>query len=468
MHYTTTKPQSYRTVRKRVTSLKPSPENERLYRKVTGDDPEIQKLADSIEKSGLHEPLVITADNFIVSGHRRYAALCIIGQKQAPCRVLTVTRAGMDRDAYIALLRDHNRQRSKSAAEDIRESLIDVDPEEAAANLRIRRHESQQRHLMTGVGEFTLDGTKRRHAISAQKSEHVEHIKKVVFGDRREYWPLADRSIHYALLNYTFLRNVPRKIAYTNDDPDYNKTCDLLVRLRFNGVIPWEAITDTTRPTTSYRAFGDVRQFIDYESNQFLSGYWRNLLQSQPNHVEVLVEKNTVKHMADMVCEKYQMQTTSARGFNSVDSLYEISKRYHTSGKDSLRLIMLADFDPEGERLTNNAGITLRDEFGVEDVKVFKCGVTPEQIVKYNLPTMNFAKEESKNLKWFLERTGGNSAVYELESLKPKVMMDDLEECIKGVIDLDLYNEEVAKEQEEAVELERVHRIAQEVLRDLI
>ena len=62
---------SYPTVRKRLKSLRPSPENASLYREVDASDPEIIKLAASIRRLGLREPLVVTSDNYIVSGHRR-------------------------------------------------------------------------------------------------------------------------------------------------------------------------------------------------------------------------------------------------------------------------------------------------------------------------------------------------------------------------------------------------------------
>src|SRR5262245_42495435 len=74
-----------RTVRKRVASLKPSPENRELYDPVNVNDPDFVKLADSIRRNGPH---VITKDRYIVSGHRRHAALTLHGVKQTTCRVL--------------------------------------------------------------------------------------------------------------------------------------------------------------------------------------------------------------------------------------------------------------------------------------------------------------------------------------------------------------------------------------------
>ena len=44
--------------------------------------------------------------------------------------------------------------------------------------------------------------------------------------------------------------------------------------------------------------------------------------------------------------------------------------------------------------------------------------------------------------------------VYELESLEPEDMLIDLEEAIKSVIDIELFNMEVEREREEAAYLE--------------
>jgi ParB-like chromosome segregation protein Spo0J len=69
----------WKMVRKRVGSLKPSPENTRIYRLIP-DDPDIDRLAEASKKNRC-DPLIVTADNFIVSGHRRRMALLLIGQK---------------------------------------------------------------------------------------------------------------------------------------------------------------------------------------------------------------------------------------------------------------------------------------------------------------------------------------------------------------------------------------------------
>ncbi len=316
------------------------------------------------------------------------------------------------------------------------------------------------------MATLEIEGLKVRYGISDQKAEHVKYIKKVVFEDRVDYWPLSVRAVHYALLNYEFLRNIPRKLPYKNDDDSYDKTSDLLTRLRLDGAIPWKAFDDPTRPLKEHHPFSDVREYVRMEVEYLFTGYWRDLLQTQPHYIEVLCEKNTIYHMVLRVTDKYQIWTASGRGFNSIDPWHDLYERYQASGKQRLIVIVLSDFDPEGEMIAQVGGRTLRDDFGVEDFTIIKAGVTPEQIVKYRLPQQNFAKESSSNHDWFVQRTG-SEAVYELEALPPEDMLRDLDNVIKNVIDVDLFNREVAREAGEAAYLEAAKSKATEALKRL-
>ncbi len=458
---------NYKVVRKRLSSIKPSPENLRLYNPIDEADPDIVKLAESIKKRGLNEALIITADGFIVSGHRRYVALKRIGQIIVPCRVLPVRRREMTTDEYIALLREHNRQRHKSVAEQVREELVDIDPEAAHRRLQALRDKSVYAFERNHVPTLAIEGVKVRHGISPQKADHVRLIKKIVFEDRRKYWPLSVRGVHYPLLNYKFYRNTRSKLRYKNDPNSYQATSDLITRLRLNGEIPWEAFEDATRPLTEFQPFSDARQFVRQEVNNLFGGYWRNYLQTQPNHVEVLCEKNTIYHMVVSVTKRFQIPTSSGRGFNSIDPWHDLYERYTDSGKERLIVIVLSDFDPEGEMIPQVGGRTLRDDFGVEDFDIIKAGVTREQIEKYSLPSQNFAKESSSNFKWFKTRNAGDRSVYELEALDPAVMLGDLEKVITSVLDMDLFNLEVVREREESAFLEACQTTAFDALKGL-
>lgn len=465
-------------VRKRLDSIKPSPENLELYSPIDPDDPEVQKLAEQISAQGLLEPLVVTQDNYIVAGHRRYTALTINEQVWVKCRVYPGRRDAMSRDDYIALLREYNRQRSKSVAEQVREELVDVNPAEAHRRLCRLRDKSVNAVEHNGVEVLEIEGAKKRYGISDDKAAHVEHILKVLQG-RRGYWPLSVRGVHYPLLDYRFVRGYwwPRRnqeghgtrqeLWYGNDEESYKATSELLTRLRLNGTVSWAALDDGTRPHQEFNPFRHVRQFVRQQLSGLLTGYWRDLLQSQPNYVEILVEKNTVYHMAQRIARKYQVPISSGRGFNSIDPYHDLAQRYKYSRKKWLNLIVLSDYDTEGELIPHVAGRTLRDDFGIDKLRIIKAGVTREQIERYSLPEMLFAKESSSNFEWFVERNGGDNRVWELEALDPAAMLTELEAAVQGVLDMELFNREAAIEQEEAGYLDAVRRTVADRLRGL-
>ncbi|MCY2987195.1 MAG: ParB/Srx family N-terminal domain-containing protein [Planctomycetota bacterium] len=461
---------SYRTIRKRRSAIRLSPENLELYNAIDRTDREILKLAESIKVNGLHEPLIVTEDNFLVSGHRRFTALGIINQVLVPCRVLPVRRDAMSHDEYVALLRDHNRQRYKDVAEQVRETLIDIDPEEAHQALRHLRTKSIYAAEFNGLDTLHIEGEKHRCEISDQKADHVKYALQVVNTDRREYWPLSVRAVHYALLNYAFLRNIPREIPYKNDDDSYQATSDLLTRMRLNGDLPWNAFDDGTRPFEEFPAFDNVRQYVRQEIESLFTGYWRKLLQTQPNHIEVLCEKNTIYSMAMKVTEEYRIPTSSARGFNSIDPWHDLYLRFKRSKKERLIVIIMSDYDPEGEMIPQVGGRTLRDDFDLSQDRfsIIKAGVTLEQIREHSLPSANFAKESSSNYDWFVNRNGGRDEVYELEALEPHVMLDALQSTIDDVIDLDLFNQEVLTERDESAYIKAARKAAMESLKGLL
>src|SRR5690606_9284710 len=108
----------------------------------------------------------------------------------------------------------------------------------------------------------------------------------------------------------------------------------------------------------------------------------------------------------------------SGRGFGSIDALLDIHQRYEASGKDKLVLIVLSDFDPEGERIPHVIGNCMLGDFDVRagKLEIIKAGVTRTQAEKYDLPSLTFAKESSPNWQWFSDENGGDTTCWELEA----------------------------------------------------
>jgi ParB-like chromosome segregation protein Spo0J len=57
-----------------VASLQPTPENNDVYGALSIDDPQVIDLVQSIRRHGLLEPIQVSVDGYVISGHRRLFA----------------------------------------------------------------------------------------------------------------------------------------------------------------------------------------------------------------------------------------------------------------------------------------------------------------------------------------------------------------------------------------------------------
>ena len=445
---------------KRIGDIHPAPENDHLYRPIDPNDPEIIALAESIKQYGIREPIVITLDAYIVSGHRRYAAAKLAGLKKVSCRVVEIKRTD-DIDQFVVLLREHNRQRDKSLAEKLREELTSADPHEAHRALS----EYRSNRSAINAETFEIEGFKMRAEISSAKQPMLDTILKVI-ADRRKFWPLSDRAIHYGLLNHPPLKhaNKPDSV-YRNDRKSYQSLVELLTRARLVGLIDWNAIHDPTRPVSTWQVYDSPRGFIREQIDNFLKGYYRDLMQSQPNHIEIIVEKNTVEPIVSPIAMEFTIPITSGRGYCSIPPRYAMAQRYHQSGKDKLILLIISDFDPDGEVIAHSFARSMRDDFGIEEVHPIKVALTSEQVHEYELPPNMTAKATSSNYDRFVDQYGEN--VFELESLEPDTLQAILREAIDSVIDVEAYNAEVSAEASDAAFLDGVRNTVHHALRDM-
>ena len=440
-----------------VEELRPSPENAQLYRPVDPTDPEIIALARSVKAHGIQEPPIVTADLYVLSGHRRLAAAKLAGLAAVPCKVLDF-RKDDDYDRFMHLLRECNRQRIKTFDEKLREQVISANPE--VAYQALIEHRRNQSSLIFDT--FDIRAEKKRAEITAAKLPLLTAIMGVI-SQRKDFWPLSDRQIHYALLNDPPLIHASKSDStYRNDKASYNALTELLTRARIAGHIKMTVIQDATRPVVVWDVHQDVQGFIRREMDGFCKNYWRDLMQSQPNHTEIIAEKNTVDSIIRPVAAKYCIPMTIGRGYCSLRPRYDIAERFRQSGKDRLVLLFLSDFDPDGEEIVHSFARSLRDDFGIEEIEPIKVALTADQVQEFELPPAMKAKTDSTNYQRFTDKHGDD--VWELEALPPATLQQLLQDAIDRVIDVEAFNHEIDAEKADAAKLEGVRRVMLDTL----
>lgn len=427
-------------VPKLVSELRTPPLNDSVYGVIRVDDPDVQELAKSIECNGILEPLVVSKDGYIISGNRRFTAATMLGMKTVPVRVEDVT---IDTPIFNSLLLAHNKQRIKTFDQMLRENLASIDPESAMQDVQDYR----KRKSSSSMASMDLGVYRGRARIQGNRPLADAAVKVVM--DNREWWPMSDRRIHYLLLNVPPLLHNKKRDRYANDITSYKTLTNILTRLRICGEIQMQAICDDTRTSTIWQVYPHVNAYLSSALEDFLTGYYRDFMQSQPNHVEIIGEKLTVQPILLKVAQKYAIPLTIGRGFASLPPRAAIVERWKKSGKANLVIIMVTDFDPAGQTIASSLGRSLRDDFGVpeERLTVLKAALNKEQVERLGLPRSMEVKHKASTAKNFKEEHG--NYVWELEAISPEALIELVEDALHSVLDINLVNAEKQKERDD-------------------
>jgi hypothetical protein len=449
-----------------LAEIEPSPENEDLYGEVVHDE-QMNALIASIEHRGLEEPLILTSDHFILSGHRRFYAVEYLGWSEVPVRIRGDTRREGNRE-YHQVLAEYNPQRIKRAGTLLREAMLrDRSPEDTYAAIEAHRRAS----LEVEAGFMRVPGFKTIPRITEKKRPFLKAVQKVV-DDLKAYHPLNIRQIHYNLLNDPPLITAPKrskfsleKYRYRNDKSSYNALVRLLRSARYLGEISMKAVDDPTRPQVCPDVWSSVSEFVQWEVDGFLTGYERDRQQDQFRHIEVFAEKNTLLSILRPVAREYHVPLVVGRGFCSIPVWRDIAKRFRASGKERMSLLIVSDYDPCGLDLADDAIRSLRDLWSVP-IDGHRVAVTSEQIEELDLAEdFNPAKDGKPGQREaFIQRTGSDRT-WEVEALPPDYLVEQVKAAIEANLDMELFESVVEQEEADCGEL---YDIKQQIAADLM
>ena len=171
-----------------ISRINTAKENDYIYDRFGIDNADDRDLAISIRDKGVQEPLTLSSDHFLLSGHRRLAASRYLGLRTVPVRIVAdVVFEDLTAQQRLEVLRLHNQQRDKTPGERIRERLLEIDPATAHSNLLQRRA-----RIIAGPrgvkGNVEIGDAKKRPRITTL--DFLNAVKRVI-EENRPYWPLA-------------------------------------------------------------------------------------------------------------------------------------------------------------------------------------------------------------------------------------------------------------------------------------
>jgi hypothetical protein len=453
-----------------IDSIRQSTENWEIYRRPEADQ-DLPSLVESIGVHGIKQPILISNDFHIISGHRRHAAAGIAGLTHIPCIREPIDMQSMSEAERIELLTDHNKgSRVKTAAETIAEAMAGMDHEQALRDARARKSKvfnlaqtSTSRVIVTTTGN-------RRTDPRAQRSEFLSAVLKILKDlGLKQMLPTSERHIHYKLLSVAPKVSKGKLGHRYGTDPvgDTAKLSKLLTDARSAGIIPHAWISDETRGGYSISHSGSIGDYVAKETAHLFGNYFYNVHEDQPAHIEIIVEKNTIFHLIrDHVAYPLRIPLTSARGYSSFPVSCGIAERFKKSGKSRLVIVTICDHDPEGFDMPQAMEKYMKIDHGI-CAEIHRAAITTEQIEKYNLPACIGAKVESSRFKNYVKQTGMKDA-WELDALEPEFLIQEVDRKCRSFLDIEAFNAAFDREKAADIKLAMLRKVIGEQIPSLM
>lgn len=253
---------------------------------------------------------------------------------------------------------------------------------------------------------YTACPVKRQRRTNAE----LKALDTAIFDYSEKYAPVTVRQLFYAM---TILEGVGK------DENGYDLVQRETLKLRRNGVIPWDWVSDNTR----WMFKSPSHSSIEAALMETVRTYRRKVWTSIPVHVELWVEKDALAGVLGGVTDPYDVPLYPARGFSSDTFLVSTAGQLSRYKKPCF-VYYFGDHDPSGVAISRQIEDGLRRYAPGADIHFERVGVNPEQIEAWGLPTRPTKKTDSR-----AKNFEGESC--ELDSLGPDLLRQLARECIE-------------------------------------
>jgi len=259
----------------------------------------------------------------------------------------------------------------------------------------------------------------RRLQNNAERMKIVAQANKIIAQYQAQGFDLTLRQLYYQF--------VARDII-PNEQKEYKKLGEVLLEGRMAGLIDWLAIIDRTRNLADLAHWSDPAQIVQAVAEQFRVDLWA----SQPNRVEVWVEKDAAIGVVMGICQQLDVPYFSCRGNTSASEMWVGAQRFKKHIRNGQEPIILhfGDHDPSGVDMTRD----IRERLAIfgTPVDVRRLALNMEQVEEYQ-PPPNPAKEADSRFKGYVELYGNES--WELDALEPSVLAQLIRDEVASLID---------------------------------
>jgi len=279
---------------------------------------------------------------------------------------------------------------------------------------------------------------------TAHNRRKLEQVRTII-NDLSEYWPLTLRQVFYQLVGQGIV---------LNNRSQYQGLSQLLTQARILGEIEWDCIEDRARRYIDLSGHIDGPSFIESEAKNVLSGYNRNLQQTQENYIEIFIEKDALATLFRKVAERYCIPVTTCRGYISADFINKYKRRAERNADKRPTVLYFGDFDPSGVNMSESLEKRMIFDFNIP-VNFKRPALNLEQIEYYDLPHADADLKRGDSRAANHVKKYGFLAV-ELDALRPPDLEQIIHNAILQNLNVEAFNFEV---QRHNLDIERIRKI---------
>lgn len=333
--------------------------------------------------------------------------------------------------------------------------------------------------------------------LNKANKNQLKIINQIIEEYKKEGYILTLRQLYYQLVSRDII---------PNKQSEYAKLSTLLTKGRMAGVVDWSAIEDRNRKPYIPSSWDSPESIVE----SAIHSYRRDRQEGQNVYIELWVEKDALSGVLKRITEKYHINLIVNKGYSSTSAMYDAYERVKDKllEKKKVVILYLGDHDASGLDMIRDIRDRTREFVGnSEDVKdkyynldenkqsevyeelsekyndnfeypnlfekeedeeyfepskayaldlfennveVRPIGLTMEQIKKFN-PPPNPAKITDPRAKWYIQKFGRVS--WEVDALNPATLHKLVRENVEELIDINLFNEELRKEERDKEKL---------------
>jgi hypothetical protein len=199
-----------------------------------------------------------------------------------------------------------------------------------------------------------------------------------IYSILEEDHPQSVRHVYYRMTDPRLPCSVPKT------DNGYRLICRELVKMRVDGSIPYDWISDTSRAGYFVTGYASSSDFIENMAGHYRGEMWRDL----PAFPEVWCESRSIAGVLLDTCQEYGVSLYPSGGFSSLTFIYEAARHLNriAAGR-TVHALYVGDYDPAGVLIDQDIERKLRSHLVDVELVFKRVGITEEQVLQYDLPT---------------------------------------------------------------------------------